>query len=591
MGNVRKALHLIGRDNRARWVLLVGVALVSSGFEVLGAALVYLLLSLVSDPGAEVSLPVVGEVSEWFPGDQDMLLLSLAAAMGVFFVLRAAVHVGEIYVQNRVAHNAGARLATKIVHGYLSMPYAFHLHRNSSDLIRNSHQAVKELVEQIFIPIIRVTAETVLVLGMLALLLAVAPGATGVAVLIVGGTAMIMLRLVQPRLKRIGRKSHQMERETLGTLQQALHGIRDIKILGSERAFAQRYGRARSQLARTRYLRSIATDLPKTVMELALLSFILVVFVLSIVVQGGTAGTISMLGLFAYAGLRLQPSLQKIIAGLNNLKFATAPIEDVHRDLVRIEGMSLERHAAEPLAFEHELRLSDVAFRYEGTARDALQDVNLTVAPGEVIGICGPTGGGKTTLTDIATGLLEPTQGSVTVDGKDLRTHARNWHRALGVVPQMVFLVDDTLRRNIALGLRDHEIDDEAVDEAVELAQLREYIDALPDGLDTMVGERGVRISGGQRQRIAIARALYRRPKVLVFDEGTSALDNSTERLLMDALERLRGDHTIFLVAHRLSTVRKADKILFIQNGHCSGLGTYDELIASHPDFRKLAAT
>jgi len=587
---VRQALRLIGRENRGRWVLLIVVALIASGFEVVSAALVYTLLGLIADPTGEAALPIIGDVRGTFDVQQDVLLLGLAGVMGAFFVVRAGVHIAEIYVQNRVANNAGARLAAKLVRGYLAMPYAFHLSRTSSDLIRNSHQAVQSLVKDVFVPVIRVTAESVLVLGMLALLIFLAPAATGLAVLVIGGAAVVMLRVIQPRLKRMGKRAHRLQRETLGTLQQSFHGIRDVKVLGREDAFARRYERARFALARVSYLRSTATDLPKTIMELALLGFILIVFAAAIVFEGGAAGTLPVLGLFAYAGLRLQPSLQRIIAGLNNLKYSAAPIEDLDSDLRLIGEQQPLPPAREPMPFKYELRLEDVSFRYETGHRDALSHINLVLEPGSVLGICGPTGGGKTTLVDVMTGLLLPTTGRVTVDGRDLRHHAREWQRNLGVVPQMVFLTDETLRENIALGIRRKDIDGEAVEEAVDLAQLRSYVESLPHGLDTVVGERGVRISGGQRQRVAIARALYRRPEVLVFDEGTSALDNTTERELMMALARLRGRHTILLIAHRLSTVRDADKILVIEEGCISGEGKFDELIRDNAAFQALTA-
>jgi ATP-binding cassette, subfamily B, bacterial PglK len=586
----RKALHVIGRENRSRWALLVALALVASGLEILGAALVYLLLALIADPGGEVALPLVGDIRATFDIGSTTLLLGLAGVMALFFLIRSAVHVLEIYAQNRIAHLYGARLAKRLMLGYLSMPYAFHLTRGSADLIRNTQKVVQQLIGQIFLPFIRVVAEIVLVSGMLGFLFVVAAGETLLAVLIIGGTAAVMLRVVQPRLKRLGRLSHHMERDTLAALQQSFHGIRDIKVLGRERAFASIYGEARTQLARASYLHATARDLPRTVMELALLGFILTVFVFSVVVQDGAEGTLSMLGLFAYAGLRIQPSLQRIIGGLNDLRFATAPLDDLTRDLRMIEGLAPPRREAEPLPFAQAIRLERVSFRYDGADRDAVHEVDLTIVPGEVLGICGPTGGGKTTLTDLITGLLQPTSGRITVDGTDLIDHARRWHAALGVVPQMVFLVDDSLRRNIALGLPDPDIDEDAIDEAVELAQLQKFVQSLPEGLDTRVGERGVRISGGERQRISIARALYRRPHVLVFDEGTSALDNTTESELMAALERLRGSHTILLVAHRLSTVQKADRIVFMQHGEAVALGTYDSLLESSPEFRALAS-
>ena len=592
LNTTRQAMHLIGREYRGRWVLLIIIAVIASAFEMVGAALVYVLISLVTDPGGEIEIPVVGDLRTQFAGmDETTVLVGFAIVMVVFFLLRAVVHIGKEYAQSRIAYNAGARLSETLAAGYLAMPYAFHLRRNSAGLIRNSYQAVNEVVTQVFVPMIRIAAEAILVLVMMLFLVLLAPVATGLAVLVIGGSAVLLTVVVQPRLKRIGTRAHALQRETLSILQQSLHGIRDIKVLGREQAFAREFGRGRKRLARTLYLRHTAGELPRDVMETALIGFILAFFVIAVVTTQGLEGSLSVLGLFAYAGLRLQPSLKEIIRGLNHLKFASAPIEDLDHDLRIVRGVRPADHDRAPLEFVREWRADGVEFRYEETTRPALRDINLSIAPGELIGICGPTGGGKTTLVDVLTGLLEPTKGQVTVDGLDLREHARRWHANLGIVPQMVFLTDDTLRRNIALGVPDADIDDQGVLDAVRQAQLGPFVSSLPDGLDTLVGERGVRVSGGQRQRIAIARALYHQPQVLVFDEGTSALDNTTEAQLMSDLERLRGDRTIVMVAHRLSTVRTCDRVVLVEAGRIAGIGTFDELRATNQAFQRLAAT
>ncbi len=220
----------------------------------------------------------------------------------------------------------------------------------------------------------------------------------------------------------------------------------------------------------------------------------------------------------------------------------------------------------------------------------ALANVSLTIRRGEQIGICGPTGGGKSTLVDLMAGLLSPASGRILVDGQDIAHNTAGWQRNIGMVPQMVFLIDDTLRRNIALGTADKAIDETALTQAVRLAQLEDFIGSLPRGLDTVVGERGIRLSGGQRQRIAIARALYSKPQVLIFDEGTSALDNATEQELMQALKLLRSNHTILLVAHRLSTVRDADRVVFVEDARVVGIDTFEGLSQSNRSFQRMAA-
>lgn len=589
---IRQTYDLLGRDRRGRWLLLAFLALLVSGAEMVVAVLVYTLLALVSNPGEAIDLPVLGDVRS-LAGDMDetTLLLSVLGAMAAFFILRGILKIAVSYARARIVHNAGAHLASRLVEGYLSWPYAVHLRRTSSELIRNAHQATQEVISSVVMPLIRLAAELVLVAGMLTVLIWITPGATALAVLVIGSVSIVLLLIVQPRLKRIGQTYHRESQFTLKSLQQSLHGIRDIKILGAEVHFAREYGRSRLKMARSRYLQALVAQLPPVIIETALFGFIISFFAIAIIQGGAAQETLSVLGLFGYVGLRLLPSLQQIIQGLNNLKYASAPVADLHADLWSVEELTPRSQPVDPLPFNEELVVQDLVFRYEGTDEDVLRSVNLRLQPGMQLGICGPTGGGKTTLIDVISGLLEPTSGTVLVDGKSIHDWPREWQRNLGIVPQMVFLLDDSVRRNIALGLPDSSIDNDALYEALELAQLGAFVRSLPDGLDTVVGERGIRVSGGQRQRIAIARALYRRPSVLIFDEGTSALDNATEALLMEAIERLRKSHTVILIAHRLSTVRNCDLVAFIEEGSVTGLGSYDELMEVNSAFRTMASS
>lgn len=588
MDVLRKTLRLIGQERRARWVALVFLAILASGLEMLGAVLVYFLLAMVAGAGLDVELPFVGEVTQYFGDvDESTLMVGIAAAMAVFFLARAGLQIFVTYAQKRVAHTTGARLASRLADGYLALPYAFHLHRNTSESVRNANAASTQVVASALLPLISVAADGILTVSLLTVMLLVSPAATGLAVLVVGGTVLTILFVVQPRLKRLGERAVWLNRETLKAMVQALEGLRDIKTLGRERFFGGRYRYGVDELARTAYLRGTASELPRVGMETALIVFILFFFGFAVATDMASEEILSILGLFAYAGLRLQPSLARLIGSLNELKYASAAVNRVLEDLDLIDDVRLEPDGLER-PFEREIVLDRVSFRYEGAETNALTDVSMRIGSRETIGICGPTGGGKTTLVDLMTGLLTPTGGRITVDGHDLSDGVRWWQANLGVVPQMVFLTDDRLRRNIAFGVPDDEIDPDALDEAVRLAQLEEFVERLPEGLETKVGERGVRVSGGQRQRIAIARALYRRSRVLVFDEGTSALDNLTEAQLMAALERLRGKYTIILVAHRLSTVRSCDRIVFVQHGRVAGVGSYDELVEANEGFRAL---
>lgn len=588
---VRKCFQLISPERRWRWLVLIILALVATGLEMLGAALVYTLVALVADPTGAIDVPLIGDLRDLVGGlEQSTVLLAVAGVMGAFFLLRAVAQISISYAQQRVAQREGARLANKLTAGYLALPYAFHLRRNTADLIRNVNGAVGKVVKQGFIPIIQVAADIVLVVGLLVVMVIVSPLATVSAIVVVGGSAVLLLFFVQPRLKRLGLITHRMGKTTLKALQQALHGLRDVKLLGREEAFTRVYQVNRDRLARAQYLHGTAVELPRHVMETALVGFILIFFAFAVVSGTATEEVLSTLGLFAYAGLRVQPSLTRTVRGLNSLKYATAAIDEIHHELGLVKD--LRPPGAQPhRPFVSRIELQEVGFRYEGTDEDVLSGINMTIERGQTVGICGSTGSGKTTMVDLITGLLEPTRGRILIDGHDLQEDVRGWQGNLGVVPQMVFLTDDTLRHNIALGLGDDEIDERAMEKAIELAQLREFVDRLPEGLDTGVGERGVRVSGGQRQRVAIARALYRRASVIVFDEGTSALDNTTEAQLMAAIDRLGGDHTIILVAHRLSTVRNCDKVVFTSEGRIEGMGSYDELLAHNEGFKALATS
>lgn len=585
----RKTFHLVGRERPMRWVAVIGAAVVASGFEMLGALLVFALLAMVADPGGEVDLPLLGDVRARFAGvDDQTFLLGAAVVLGVFFLVRVVVQVGFQYVKHRMAHNAAARLSSRLAEGYLRLPYSFHLRRSSAELVRNAYTTVQQLAGQCILPVIQVLGEGIVVLGLLIVMVIVAPAATVGAIVIVGGAALVLLKVVQPRLQRLGDQAQDMQKRTLGTLQQALHGIRDIKILGTEGHFGRAYRQNRLRLARTHYLRGTVGEMPRHIIETSLLGFILLLFAFTILTGVGTEQLLSTLGLFAYAGLRLMPSLQKIVGGLNNIRFSGPGVTHVYDDLKLVEQVE---HPAEgrQVEFTDRLELHDVSFTYEQTEHPAVANASLEIRPGEVVGICGPTGGGKTTLTDLITGILPPTSGTVTVDGVDIQDAIPAWFLKIGVVPQMVFLNDDTLRANVALGMPPDEVDEEAMAEAVHLAQLDDFVDRLPKGLDTEVGERGVRVSGGQRQRVAIARALYRRPEVLIFDEGTSALDNTTEAVLISSLDRLRGTHTMLLVAHRLSTVKNCDRIVYLEGGRIRGVGDFETLRKQNEGFRALA--
>ena len=524
--------------------------------------------------------------------DNSNFLVMLTVFIGAFFLVRGVLYLLQSYARSRAAHNAGATLSNRLFAGYLALPYAFHLRRNSSELIRNTQYAVMELVQNAFIPIVTIASESLLVISILGALIATAPVVTIFVVALLGPIVLALMRLLQPRLQSLGETSQEMAASNVKILQQSFEGVRDIKLTGRRAFFADEFARSRSALATSLYRKEVLQDVPRVVVETAIVGFILGFIGISVTVGGGVLRSVPVLGLFAYAVFRVLPSLNRVLASANSLRFGFAAIDHVYTDLIAIEEVrapSEDGRPATELSFTQHIRLSGVTFRYENAARPAVEDIDLSVDRGESVGFVGATGSGKSTLIDLVIGLLEATTGGVLVDEVDIRTNLVGWHAQIGMVPQRVFLLDDTLRRNIAFGIADEDIEPDAITDSVELAQLGEFVASLPDGLETVVGERGVRLSGGQMQRVAIARALYRRPQVLVFDEGTSALDRVTESRLMRALATLRGDRTLLIVAHRLATVRECDRIVLLSGGRIMDIGSYEDLNRRSLQFRELA--
>lgn len=574
--------------------VLVGVLAVGvSVLEVASAVFVLVLLKLILEPGQVPEIPIIGDPRRFFPGlGYEQLVLWFALIFGGFFVMRAVAFLVQQYALSRVAENTGMLLAHRLVDGYLSMPYEFHLRRNSAELMRNAYDSVEQVVSSVFRPVANLVAQTVLVVALLAVLVVASPLATLAVTVLLGLTVLGTFVVVQPRLKRLGHQRQRAAQSAIRHIQQGLGGLRDIKVLGRERPFSASFRRARAEMAFASMWRTTLAYVPRVSLEVVFLGFVLGVLVFA-VSQDAVESVLSTLGLFAYAGMRVQPSLQKIAQGLNNLRFAEAAVDELADDVGLVESYLAERDRGDldvaPLPFEREIRFDQVTFRYSGAEPSALRGISLTIRHGESVGIAGRTGGGKTTLLDLLCGLLPPSEGRIMVDGVDVAGSIRAWQRNIGVVHQTSFLTDDTLRRNVAFGVPDGQIDDSAVREALRTAELTEFVDGLPEDLDTVVGERGIRLSGGQRQRVTLARALYRRPRLLVLDEGTSALDNATEERVIANLGRLRHEITLVMVAHRLTSIMRCDRIVFLEGGRITGVGSYEELKRENTAFRAMA--
>lgn len=590
---VKDALVLAGPGRRRKFVGVGVLAVIVSGLEVAAALMIFVLMRLVLEPGVVPEIPLFGRIDRYLPAASTAKIISsFAVVFGAFLIVRSLAFLFQQYALGRVAENTGVILADRLFEGYLSMPYEFHLRRHSSELIRNAYDNVIQVVGIVFIPMATIFAESVLVLALVGVLVVASPGATAAATALMLLTVALTFAFVQPRLRNLGHKRQEGASASIRHLQQGLEGVRDVKLLAREGAFAKSFRISREVMAHAEYLRGTLAYVPRISIEIAFMGFVLAAIVFA-AIRGNLESVLATVGLFAYAGLRLQPSLQKVSYSLNNLRFAEAAVSDLKRDLAELDTSTHRRRAleakAEPIQPFKEVAFHDVRFRYPDADSDALSGIELRIHSGESIGICGPTGGGKSTLLDLLCGLLTPMDGHITIDDRDISDITRSWQRSIGVVHQSPFLIDDTLARNIAFGFDREEINYDALQTAVRASRLDELVDTLPHGVETMVGERGVRLSGGQRQRVTLARAIYRRPTMLILDEGTSALDNLTEAAVVDSLSTLGDGVTMVMVAHRLTSIRHCDRIVFLDGGVIAGIGTYEALYESNSAFRAMA--
>ena len=377
---------------------------------------------------------------------------------------------------------------------------------------------------------------------------------------------------------------------------QAIGSIKETKVLGREAFFVSAFDANIRGYAKSARVFAATSVIPRLLIELLVMGGLLSTVIFFLAAGRDLQPALPLLALFGMAAIRVMPSLTRIMTALTSIRFNEAAIRAISVDALAAPsravlapgGNAVATRAGMRARFES-LRFRDVCYRYPQAVESALSSVSLDISRGERIGIVGPTGAGKSTLIDVMLGLLDPQQGEAWVGGARLETVRQRWQGTIGYVPQTIYLLDDSVRRNVALGLDDTDIDDAAVWHALALARIETKVRSLPQGLDTSVGERGVRLSGGERQRIGIARALLHEPEVLIFDEATSALDNQTEREIAKTIHALGGERTVIIIAHRMTTVMLCDRIYFMDRGRIADSGIYDELMTRNAQFRSMA--
>jgi ABC-type multidrug transport system fused ATPase/permease subunit len=567
---VRKIHFLLTASERKRGLGLLGLMVVGMALEMLCTGLIIPAIALMTQEGLTTSYPQLQPILDYLgnPTQAQLIVNVMAGLVGIYLVKNLFLAF-LAWRQTRFAYGVQADLSQRLFTTYLHQPYTFHLQRNSAQLIRNVTTEVG-IFADVLIKSLNIATELLVLLGISTLLLIVEPLGTLIAVIVLGGAAWTFYYFTRARVVRWGKWRQLHDGLRLQHLQQGLGGAKDAKLLGRESTFLQQYRVHNTQSARVGQFQATLQMLPRLWLEL-LAVVGLATLVITMLAQGRELATIMpTLGLFAAAAFRLMPSVNRTLSAAQALRYSLTAVNTLYDELefasVETAGTQKRRSTAIP-TFQTDIRLVDVRYIYPSAATPALDGLTLCIRRGESAGFVGPSGSGKSTLVDVILGLLTPCEGKVLVDGRNIQEDLRTWQDQIGYVPQSIYLTDDTLRRNVAFGLPDEAIDDDAVRRAIGAAQLEDFVAGLPKRLDTLVGERGIRLSGGQRQRIGIARALYHDPAVLVLDEATSALDTATERGVMEAVTALQGSKTILIVAHRLSTVGNCDRLYRLEQG------------------------
>lgn len=560
---------LLTRSERRSLGLLFGLMLIGMVVETIGIGFVIPVIAVLTQPDYVHHLPAMQAFARRFGGaSHRTLIVAAMVGLSAVFLFKALFLAFLSWRQHRFAFGVQASLSERLFAVYLHQPYTFHLQRNSAQLIRNTINEVNYFSARAITPGLQLIAESLVVAGLCTLLVFVEPAGALIVVAVLGGAGLMFYRITTGRTAYWGRERQHHDGLRIQHLQQGLGGAKDVKLLGREDNFIEEYRVHSLQSARASRYHAVMQQVGGLWFELlAVLGVVCVVLVMTF--RGRSPETIvPIVGLFAVVAFRLMPSANRILLAVQSLRYGLPAIDTLHAEMQLAEAVEPTTDpTTRPAPFERDIELADVTYVYPAGAAPALNRAALVIRRGECVGFVGASGSGKSTLINVILGLLPPTSGHVRVDGRDIQLDLRAWQDQIGYVPQSIYLTDDTLRRNVAFGLPHRQIDDAAVARAIKAAQLEDFVETLPAGLETMVGERGVRISGGQMQRIGIARALYHDPSVLVLDEATSALDSTTEAGVMDAVDALHGTKTILIVAHRLSTVAHCDRLYRLESG------------------------
>lgn len=573
---IQKLMHILSADQKRRAVVVLIVIIIGSGFELLGVSAVMPFLQAILTPETLMESKYLQPVIRFLGIETATgVLIMVGIGLILVYILKNAFMIFSNYVSYDYSTRIRKELTIKMLHSYMSRPYTFFLNVNMAEILRGCNEDI-EGVYTMLSHSFTILAELLAAVLIACYIIYTEPLTAVAAVILILAVMMGIVLFFKPLMKRLGRTYMAAQAEKNKAIYQTVSGVKELYAMQRQDLFVKEYDAAADLVRKTQRNYEFVNNSPDRIVEGICLSGLIGIVLVRLLMGVDMVTFVPKLGSFAMAAFKLLPSIGKISNRVTGIVYHKPRLDNVYNNILEAETYEKEceeesrrrnrgQEIDNNIDFQEMVSVDNIVWQYEGQTKPVLTDVSISIHKGESVALIGASGSGKTTLSDILLGLLTPERGSIYMDGIDIYTIPKIWARIVGYVPQSVFLIDDTIRNNVAFGLRD--VDDADIWKALEQAQLKAFVETLPAGLDTIVGDRGIKFSGGQRQRVAIARALFNKPEILILDEATAALDNETEKAVMESIDALQGQITMVIVAHRLTTIRNCDSIYEIKDG------------------------
>ena len=590
----RKLWAILSQRERKQTYILLVLMLGLGALEIAGVASIFPLIAVLSNPEiieTNKYLKAVYETLEFT--ETNGFLIFLTGGVFLVIVVRTLYTGLMSYVLLRYSEMRSQSFSLRLLSSYLRRPYTYFLNRHSADLGKTVLSEVEQVIYGSLMPSLETVSKLIVSVFLLSLVVAVEPEVAVISILVLTVSYSLAYLVIRGYLLRRGAERLEFNRRRYKVAQEVLAGVKEVKVGGLEAGYLRRYDEASAYFHKLKVRLNLIKQIPQHLLQIISMGGVLaVILILLFRADGKFQDVLPTIALYAFAGMRILPVIQALYKNISSMRVGKPALDVLYHELLEAEHATDIKAVKRSFPLNTEIALKNVGFTYPASERTVLKDITLNIPAKSSVGFVGSTGAGKSTIIDLIIGLLEPQVGKVEVDGVPItRENARSWQQSIGYVPQQIFIADETIAQNIALGISSAKIDMSLVERAAKMADLHEFIiNELSEGYATQVGERGVRLSGGQRQRLGIARALYHSPPVLILDEATSALDNLTEQAVMDAVRNIGHEITIILIAHRLSTVKECDTIFLLEKGELIGCGSFDELVQANQRFRSMAS-